>query len=223
MVDHAEAVCQCRRFVDVVRDQHDGDAHGLPQFGELSVELAAGWPVDRRKWFIEQENCRFACERARHGHALLLAAGERRWPPLLEAFEMNEREKVARSLQTLVRRVLRLHCRARSCAEIARSSETRIQPVADAAADRAPAWCRARPCRCISPGRRGDGRGLRSSARSWSFRCPRGRSTPAARLARRKIPPPAGSARLAKGGRADRRVYACRVQPWRRPIRLERM
>src|SRR5262249_22687533 len=106
MVDQTEAVCQCRRFVDVVRDQQDGDAHGLPQFGELSVELAAGWPGKRRKWVIQQEDSTVACERARHGDALLLAAGERRWPPLLEAFEMNEREKVARALQTLVRRTM---------------------------------------------------------------------------------------------------------------------
>ncbi|MDT4813295.1 hypothetical protein FQZ97_462730 [compost metagenome] len=69
-------VGQGEHVLDVVRDHQDRDAPLLAHLRELVAQLGAQHGVERGKGFVEQQHLRLAGQRARQGHALLLAARE---------------------------------------------------------------------------------------------------------------------------------------------------
>src|SRR5919204_4853427 len=62
----------------IVRDEQDRHPATLPQALEQRYDLIAGLRVERPGRLVRQEQARVVRERARNGHALALAAGERR-------------------------------------------------------------------------------------------------------------------------------------------------
>ena len=73
--DH-HAVGERHRFDLVVRDVDRGSADLLVHFLDLGAHLHAQLGVQVGQRLVEQEHLRIAHDRAPHGHALALAAGE---------------------------------------------------------------------------------------------------------------------------------------------------
>ena len=118
--------------------------------GQLAVQLLPGRLSTAENGSSSSSDLGLARERARDRHALLLAAGELRGPPLLQPGEMDQLEQLPRrALGPLPRRQMTerggRRCRARSGAGTAHSSGTRGQrpPMRWPALDRRPS-CRAR-------------------------------------------------------------------------------
>ena len=78
-----------------MRDQHDRQRQRATQLGQFAIELLPRDLVHGRERFIQQQYLRIAGQRARHRHALLLAAGEFRGPACFEAFEMDPVQQFA--------------------------------------------------------------------------------------------------------------------------------
>lgn len=85
-VHHHQAVGQHGGFVQVVRDEHDRDRHVAPQVGQQPVQALAVHLVDGGEGFVQQQHARLAGQRARHRHALLLAARQPRRSAVLLRF-----------------------------------------------------------------------------------------------------------------------------------------
>ena len=94
-VHHGQAVRHRQRLLLVVRDVEERDADIALQRGEVALEVLAQLGVERAEWLVEQEHLRLQHERPGQGHALLLAAGELRRPPLLQPAEADEVDHLA--------------------------------------------------------------------------------------------------------------------------------
>ena len=175
--------------------------------------------VDRREGLVEQQHRRLARQRAGDRDALLLPAGKRRRPPVLEAGEVHQR-RAARARAARARPREMVAERRHDVAERGHVREQRVvleheaDPRAGAAARRCRARCRTRssPPQCDPPVAAAC-RARRSRAGSWSCRCPTGRPAPAARPARSRARHRAESAPSAR----SRRCSPPRAHPSRRP------
>ena len=65
---------------DAVGHEHDRRGRALPQRKELEVEPLARQRVERAERLVEQQHLRLERERPADGRALLLTAGQLRWP-----------------------------------------------------------------------------------------------------------------------------------------------
>ena len=178
-VQDRDAVGQRRRLVEIVRDQHDRHRERAAQRGQLAIELVPRHAVDGGERFVEQQHLRVARERAGDRDALLLAAGQRRRPPRLEARPgapaPAARAPARRAPPAADARARRSRCAARTGAGTARSAGTRGRPSAAAAfsARRSPGRTRHR--RRTRPGPPAGARDRRSHAAPSTCRCRRGR------------------------------------------------
>ena len=93
LVDHRDAVGERQRLGLVVRDVDGGDADLALQPLELAAHLVAQLRVEIGQRLVEQQQPRLVHDGARERHALLLAAGEPRRGPLLEAVEIDDGER----------------------------------------------------------------------------------------------------------------------------------
>ena len=69
-------VSQQNGLIHIIGNENDGLLLGLGNLRELILQLGAGERVERRKWFVEQQDFRLHGQRARHGNALAHAAGQ---------------------------------------------------------------------------------------------------------------------------------------------------
>lgn len=67
---------QCVSFPRVVGDQQSREGGGGEQLAQFGAQSFAQGIVERREWFVEQEEFGTAGEDAREGHSLLLPAGK---------------------------------------------------------------------------------------------------------------------------------------------------
>ncbi len=103
-MQHHHAVGQHDRLVQVVGDQHHRHVEDAAQFGDFAVETLARRLVDGGEGLVEQQHLRLACQRARHRHALLLAAGQLRRPTHLEPRQVHQIEQDPRPAIAVGRR-----------------------------------------------------------------------------------------------------------------------
>jgi hypothetical protein len=97
-VHYADAVGEREGLFLVVRDQHGGDAELALHAADGPAQLLADLGVQRAEGLIEQQHLRLVRQRARHGDALLLAAGELRGQALVHAFERHELQQFLATL-----------------------------------------------------------------------------------------------------------------------------
>src|SRR3954454_6296878 len=102
LVHHGDRVGHRQRLLLVVRDVHERDADVLLDALELDLQLAAQAQVQRTEGLVQEQGARVVHERASEGDALLLAAGQLRWPAITEAGELDEVEDLADALADLV-------------------------------------------------------------------------------------------------------------------------
>ena len=93
VVHDADGVGEREGFFLVVRHQHRGDAEFALHGADGAPEFFADLGVERAEGFVEQQHLRLVRQRARHGDALLLAAGELARQALVHAFERHELEQ----------------------------------------------------------------------------------------------------------------------------------
>ena len=130
-VHHADAIGEREGFFLVVRDEHRGDAELALHLADGAPQLLADLRVQRAEGLIEQQHLGLVRQRARHGDALLLAAGELRGQTLVHAFERHEPQQLLAPLRAGPRascaaRAARIRCcPPPSCGGTARSSGTR--------------------------------------------------------------------------------------------------
>ena len=94
VIHDADGVGQREGFFLVVRHQHGGDAELALHGADGAPKFFADLRVQRAEGFVEQQHLRLVRQRARHGHALLLAAGELARQPLVHAFERHQLEQL---------------------------------------------------------------------------------------------------------------------------------
>ncbi len=87
LLDHAavhdrDAIGHRERLLLVVRYVDEGDPDVALDALELDLELLSQFEVERAQRLVEEQHRRLIHERAREGHALLLAAGQLRGPAL---------------------------------------------------------------------------------------------------------------------------------------------
>ena len=152
-IHHADAIGEREGFFLVVRDQHGGDAELALHLADRAPQLLADLRVERAEGLIEQQHFGLVRERARHGDALLLAAGKLRGQALVHAFERHEPQQLLAALRrgpraSCAARAGRIRCcPPRSCGGTARSSGTRARRRA-----RARTMCvTSRPCSAMRP------------------------------------------------------------------------
>jgi hypothetical protein len=75
-VHHDDALRERHRLDLVVRDEEGGDAQLAVQLLDFHARLRAQLGVQVRQRFVEQKHLWLPHDRAAHGHALALAAGE---------------------------------------------------------------------------------------------------------------------------------------------------
>ncbi len=130
LVHHDDAVGDRHRLGLVVRDVDDRQRQALLQLADLLAHLPAQPRVQVRQRLVEQQDRGLEHERARDGHALLLAAGELGRQAVGKPVEADGRERRARALlRGRLRRRGRRRARsgrspAPTCAGTARSSGT---------------------------------------------------------------------------------------------------
>ena len=73
---HHDAVGELHRLVDVVGDEDDGLALGLPDAQQFAAHDEAGDGIERAEGLVEKEHVGIDGQGARHFEALLHAAGE---------------------------------------------------------------------------------------------------------------------------------------------------
>ena len=93
--EHRHPLAQVHGFVDAVGDEDDGLARGPPDTQEFLLELFPGLGIQRREWFIHEQDVGFVREAPGDGNALLHAAGEFMGIPVLEAGQAHELQIVA--------------------------------------------------------------------------------------------------------------------------------
>ena len=93
VVDHRDPVGERERFRLVMRDIDRGDADLALQPLELAAHLVAQLGIEIRERLVEQQQPRLVHDRARERDPLLLAAGQPRCRALLEAIEIDDRER----------------------------------------------------------------------------------------------------------------------------------
>ena len=104
--DHAHALREGRRVLEVVRDEQDRDAEPGEQVVQLGADRRLRVRVERRERLVEQQDLRVARERARERDALPLAAGELARPRVREVRDAKALEVVVRSVTPRVLDVL---------------------------------------------------------------------------------------------------------------------
>src|SRR6185436_13114278 len=90
------AIAHRQRLALVVRDIDEGDADLALKRLQFHLHLFAKLEVKRPERLVEEEDLGLDHKRAGERHALALATGERRRPPLLEALKLDEVEHLAR-------------------------------------------------------------------------------------------------------------------------------
>jgi hypothetical protein len=88
-MQHNDAIRKSGGFLEIVRHEQDGYVHGTAQARQLALQPAPRHLIDRRKRLVEKQDRRISGERARYSDTLLLSAGERRGPTVIEPFEAN--------------------------------------------------------------------------------------------------------------------------------------
>ena len=99
--EHAAAVAEEDRLLDVVGDEQDRLLRRLRDLVELLAERDARLRIDGRERLVHQHHFGIRGERARDGHALLHAAGELVRILLLEADEAHHLDVAAHGLLAL--------------------------------------------------------------------------------------------------------------------------
>ncbi len=82
---HDDAVGELHGLVDIVGDEDDGFALGLPDAQQFAAHDEAGDGIERAEGLVEKEHVGIDGERARYFEALLHAAGERRRDRLFQS------------------------------------------------------------------------------------------------------------------------------------------
>ena len=94
LVEDGDAVGQRHRLLLVVGDVDEGRADLAVDLRQLDLEALAQLEVERAERLVEQQHRRPLDERARHRHALPLAAGELRGRALAELLEPDQGERL---------------------------------------------------------------------------------------------------------------------------------
>ena len=84
-----------------MRDEQRGGAVALEDLAQLRAQLSAQLGVEARERFVEQQQLRTRCERAREGHTLLLAAGKLVRLSRVESGEAHRLDEFLRPCATL--------------------------------------------------------------------------------------------------------------------------
>ena len=92
------------RLFLIVRNEHEGDAHGLLDLLQLLLHVLAQLEVERGERLVQQQDFRAADERAGYGDALLLTAGKTGDAAVLKAGERDHAEHLVDALIYLVPR-----------------------------------------------------------------------------------------------------------------------
>ena len=98
-VHDADAVGHRERFFLVVGHEHRRDAELALHLADRAAQLLADLGVERTEGLIEQQHLGLVRERARHGDALLLAAGELRRQALVHALERDQAQQLLAALR----------------------------------------------------------------------------------------------------------------------------
>jgi hypothetical protein len=93
MEDH-DARRERHRFDLIVRDVHGGDAEPAVERSDLRAHLRAQRGVEVGERFVEEEHLRAAHDRAPHGHALPLSAGELLGAALEQVLDAEHRHRL---------------------------------------------------------------------------------------------------------------------------------
>ena len=88
-------------------DQHGGDAELALDLADGAAQLLADLGVERAEGLIEQQHLGLVRERARHGDALLLAAGQLRGQALVHALERDQPQQLLAALRRARARFMR--------------------------------------------------------------------------------------------------------------------
>ncbi len=97
VVHHDEPVGERERLVVIVGHEQDRESEPHEQGSQLGDEPLAQRAVEGAERFVEHEQPRRRRQRACEGDPLLLATGELRDAPVLEATHADERQRVART------------------------------------------------------------------------------------------------------------------------------
>ena len=100
---HADAVRERERLLLVVRDEDRGDAELALDLANGPAQFLADLGVERAEGLVQQQHLRPVRKRARHGHALLLPAGELRRQAIVHALERHEPQQLLASRASLGR------------------------------------------------------------------------------------------------------------------------
>ena len=100
-VHDADAVGEREGFLLVVRDQDRGGAEAALHVADGVAQFDADHRVERAERLVEHQHGRLVGERARHGDALLLAAGELRRLALAEPLEGDQLQQLLAPLASL--------------------------------------------------------------------------------------------------------------------------
>ena len=73
-----------------MRDNDNRDADFDGDLADVALQCAAGYVIERRKWFIKQQDFRPHCQRAGERNALLLAARQVLHVPRGITLELHE-------------------------------------------------------------------------------------------------------------------------------------
>src|ERR1035438_10812251 len=88
-VEHDDAVGQAEDRFQLMGNDDEGRAKGLPDLPDQGVELAGGDGVKPRPWLVEENNGRVERQRAGESGPLLHAAADFRWVVVLESPETH--------------------------------------------------------------------------------------------------------------------------------------
>jgi hypothetical protein len=102
--EHQDPVAHQNRLFDVVRHQNDAlDGHPAlgPQIQEIGAQRLGGEHIERRKWFIHEQNIRMHHEGAGESHALPHAARKLARVGGLESVQADEIDRRQRPLANI--------------------------------------------------------------------------------------------------------------------------
>ena len=106
-IHDADAVGQRKGFFLVVRHQDGGDPQLALHLADGAAQLLADLGVERAEGLIQQQHLGLVRQRARHGDALLLTAGELRGQPVVHALERHQPQQLLAALAARAARMRR--------------------------------------------------------------------------------------------------------------------